>query len=390
MARRGSHETAIVFLENGGDPNDRGGWWNETPLYWAVDHRDVPLAARLFEKGADQSVPIEVNMCPRQLFQLACESGSLEMVKLFVEHGARITGVIGGTSALHGVAQSGNLELVRYLLREGADPCAVDDRGFTPRRLLDVNAKIALANGNRPLEAQYRRTGRFGVGPSIVNSELILNFFQGSTKASEFRLHTRDGHRHAAMHSVAQGRRHFGRPIAVAPTRQVGGHRSARVVAPPACGPTGSTSSEMLRDDGRDPLQVGPRPQHSQLRHVRRRGTALQHPPHAGCKDFGPDDQSAEGILPRADRRVVDARPHELDVAAAHGGRIGAELAQHPLVADPVQHCAATTIARITAPAPFLRARHQLGPYRIEVQVSADLEEIALLLDKMGLEAALE
>ncbi len=98
---------------------------------------------------------------------------------------------------------------------------------------------------------------------------------------------------------------------------QVGGHRSARVVAPPACGPIGSTSSEMLRDDCRDPLQVGPRPQRSQLRHVRRRETALQHPPHAGCKDFGPDDQSAEGILPRADRRVVDARPHELDVAAA-------------------------------------------------------------------------
>ena len=121
---------------------------------------------------------------------------------------------------------------------------------------------------------------------------------------------------------------------------------SARVVAPPACGPIGSTSSEMFRDDGRDPLQVGPRPQHSQLRHVRRRGTALQHPPHAGCKDFGPDDQSAEGILPRADRRVVDARPHELDVAAARGGRIGAELAQHPLVADPVQHCAATTRCR--------------------------------------------
>ena len=154
-ARRGSHETAIVFLENGGDPNDRGDWWHETPLYWAVRHRDVPLAERLFQMGADPSVQVEVNMCPPDLFQLACESGSLEMAKLFVKHGAKIDAVKG--SVLHYAVQTGNLELVRYLLRGGADPCTLDGRGFTPRRLLDIVAKIALVNGNRPLEAEYRR-----------------------------------------------------------------------------------------------------------------------------------------------------------------------------------------------------------------------------------------
>lgn len=154
-ARRGSHETAIVFLENGGDPNDRGDWWHETPLYWTVRHRDVPLAERLIQRGADPSVPVEVNMCPPDLFQLACESGSLEMVKLFVEHGAKIDAV--KASVLHYAVQTGNFELVRYLLRGGADPCALDGRGFTPRRLLDVAAKTAIVNGNHPLEAEYRR-----------------------------------------------------------------------------------------------------------------------------------------------------------------------------------------------------------------------------------------
>jgi hypothetical protein len=77
------------------------------------------------------------------------------MVKLFVEHGAKVDGVKG--SVLHYAVQAGNLDLVRYLLESGADPCAFDSAGVTPRRLLDVNAKMALADGNRPLEAKYRR-----------------------------------------------------------------------------------------------------------------------------------------------------------------------------------------------------------------------------------------
>jgi len=59
-----------------------------------------------------------------------------------------------GTSALHGAAQSGRTDIVRYLLEKGANPVLVDANGKKPIDLLDAGGAGANAG----------RRGRGGAG----------------------------------------------------------------------------------------------------------------------------------------------------------------------------------------------------------------------------------
>jgi hypothetical protein len=52
-----------------------------------------------------------------------------------------------GTSALHGAAQSGRTDLVRYLLEKGANPDLTDATGRKPIDLLDIGAGGGGARG---------------------------------------------------------------------------------------------------------------------------------------------------------------------------------------------------------------------------------------------------
>ncbi len=137
-----------------GDPNLSTG---ATPLYLAVLNNDTEVIEALLEAGADPNI-VGMGATP---FLLAAgvnpfggrggggSGGNTELLDLLIEHGAdvnaRVTGTLTysmrisrgmsddeGTSALHYAVQSGNADMVRYLLQNGARTDLTDWSGRTP------------------------------------------------------------------------------------------------------------------------------------------------------------------------------------------------------------------------------------------------------------------
>ncbi|WP_320157038.1 ankyrin repeat domain-containing protein [Wolbachia endosymbiont (group A) of Epistrophe grossularia] len=70
-------------------------------------------------------------------------SGCLQVVKFLVEEGADIsvTGGYMGWTALHHAADKGHLEVVKLLLDKGADPTATAKDGRRPRNMAVVESR---------------------------------------------------------------------------------------------------------------------------------------------------------------------------------------------------------------------------------------------------------
>jgi uncharacterized protein len=150
-SRSGNPEVVSLLLEAGADPNvtaTRG----QTALMWAVAQQQAPVVKVLIENGADIHARSDVW---KQLWQtdsgevvhptlhtwidhggntpllFATIVGDLETAKLLVEAGAEVNDVAaGGYTAIVYAAHSGNTDLLRFLLENGADP-DVDTAGYT-------------------------------------------------------------------------------------------------------------------------------------------------------------------------------------------------------------------------------------------------------------------
>ncbi|CAM9180184.1 unnamed protein product, partial [Laminaria digitata] len=142
--------------------------------------RDMGRVKLALAAGANANGPRELPYAP---IMSAVAWNDVDMVKLFIEHGADPNkaadhdlhcpsmddGIMPEERALHLAAKTGNVETVRLLVRASADPNATDMRGRTPlmaacaclkdcvamaRVLLELGANPALAeNGYTPLHA---------------------------------------------------------------------------------------------------------------------------------------------------------------------------------------------------------------------------------------------
>jgi ankyrin repeat protein len=121
----GNVAVARVMIEFGADVNDRTAadcrTWQEDPTEWTLLHD--PWAAR----------PLYVAVC----------SGSVELVELLLNAGARIDDLSFSWSALHAAAAMPDSEMVELLLARRADLYVQSADGRTPAELLAGFSKSA-------------------------------------------------------------------------------------------------------------------------------------------------------------------------------------------------------------------------------------------------------
>lgn len=105
-----------------------------TPLHFAAFFGG-PVAARLLlDAGADPEAVSRNRMRVAPLHSAA--AGQTEVVALLIDWGVDVnTSHQAGYTALHAAAQRGDPDLVRALLRAGADPAAVTSDGRTAQAL---------------------------------------------------------------------------------------------------------------------------------------------------------------------------------------------------------------------------------------------------------------
>jgi len=158
-ARGGDLESAKLLLDKGADVNQvtEYGW---TPLLTATNNRHYKLAEFLIERGADVNLANKGNWTPLYLAtdNRNIEGGDfpvpkpdvdhLEFIKFLLDHGANpnarakdntLTRTIftmqwffeAGATPFVRAAQSGDIELLKLLIKSGADPMLKTDFGDT-------------------------------------------------------------------------------------------------------------------------------------------------------------------------------------------------------------------------------------------------------------------
>jgi ankyrin repeat protein len=150
LARYGADLNAREIKEpRGADGSGTGGYRNvlnrvgATPFLLAAKAADVELMRLLVRLGADPLIPNEDGTTPLMvaagvgIWAVGESPGTNEeafaAVQLMLELGDVVTTVdANGDTALHGSVIRGSEPLVRFLLEQGADLEAVNDKGWTP------------------------------------------------------------------------------------------------------------------------------------------------------------------------------------------------------------------------------------------------------------------
>ncbi|NP_001268010.1 inward rectifying shaker-like K+ channel [Vitis vinifera] len=131
-ASKGREQCAHLLLEYGANPNGKDSE-GIVPLWDAILERDESMIKLLMDNGA--KIPLS------NVGQYACtavERNNLDLLKDLVRFGGDVTHPSSsGTTALHAATSEANIEIVKFLLDQGADVDKLDNDGWTPRTLAD-------------------------------------------------------------------------------------------------------------------------------------------------------------------------------------------------------------------------------------------------------------
>lgn len=110
---------------------------DRTPLYFAIGLEHTEMVALLVQFKADIHAPAGKLGC--SFLNRAVNSGNLEIVKLLIENGADINdrrGIYGESeTAMHMAVEDEKKEILEYLLEKGADTNIINSRNQTPLQL---------------------------------------------------------------------------------------------------------------------------------------------------------------------------------------------------------------------------------------------------------------
>lgn len=127
--REGALSVAIYLLDQPGVDVEARTGKGESPLMMAALKGHLALAKRLIERKAEVNKP---GWTPLHYAATNANAGSVEMVRLLLEHHAYIDGASpNGTTPLMMAAHYGSPAVVRVLLEEGADVMIRNQQGLT-------------------------------------------------------------------------------------------------------------------------------------------------------------------------------------------------------------------------------------------------------------------
>lgn len=104
----------------------------------------VSLATNANFNGNQKTI-ITVAVSPAS-FSVAISKGDLETVKKFINEGTKVNKKINGLTPLMYAARYNQVEIINYLLQQGADIKIKDSHGFTALKYAELsNAQDAIA-----------------------------------------------------------------------------------------------------------------------------------------------------------------------------------------------------------------------------------------------------
>nr|XP_043635151.1 potassium channel AKT1-like isoform X2 [Erigeron canadensis] len=131
-ASKGSENSVLLLLDYGADPSCKDSEGN-VPLWEAMIGNHEMVVKVLADNGASLSSG-DVG----QFSCIASEQNNLNLLKKITRHGGDVTRSRNdGSTALHVAVCEGNIEIVKYLLDQGANIDQQDHQGWTPRDLAD-------------------------------------------------------------------------------------------------------------------------------------------------------------------------------------------------------------------------------------------------------------
>jgi len=158
LGAAGTIEFITLLLEHGANVNEWDVNHHETPILSASDPPHVEAVRILLEAGADPNVRRSTHESP---LQLCVEQQSVETAALLLRHGAKQTmddwGGLRGLTPLGMAARKFNIPMIELLLREGADPEALDEYDETARDKLPPRETCDPQTWDRVIETLGRR-----------------------------------------------------------------------------------------------------------------------------------------------------------------------------------------------------------------------------------------
>lgn len=166
-AAHGDFERVKKMLEEDPGLLNARATWQEIAIEAAAQTGDEKIARYLLERGApldiytaaalgmedevrkfieqEPELARSVGVHNLPVLYFAAVGGRINTAEILLEQGAEINAGAGGNTPLHGAAWLGHTEMVRWLLKHGADPDLLDFKARTPQQLAEESGHTETA-----------------------------------------------------------------------------------------------------------------------------------------------------------------------------------------------------------------------------------------------------